>query len=108
MRSAGKTTGRKGVFIGAYIPGELKQSIERRAKAENRTLSQEVTKIPAAALHGGGAPPGSPDRRGPSSVPRRREEDPGGRRRINDLPVIPAEQREGRGVSDRRSRKGRG
>ena len=94
MRRAGKTANRKGVFIGAYIPGELKQSLERRAKAENRTLSQEVTKILAEALHGRGLPPSSPDRRELGSVPRRQDEDPGERRRINDLPVSAGEQRE--------------
>ena len=34
---------RKGVFIGAYVPQELKESLKRRAAAEHRTLSQEIT-----------------------------------------------------------------
>ena len=33
---------RKGVFIGAYVPHELKESLRRRAAAEHRTLSQEI------------------------------------------------------------------
>jgi len=36
---------RKGVFIGAYVPNELKESLRRRAAAEHRTLSQEITRI---------------------------------------------------------------
>ena len=34
---------RKGVFIGAYVPNELKESLRRRAALEHRTLSQEIT-----------------------------------------------------------------
>jgi hypothetical protein len=33
---------RKGVFLGAYVSAELKESLQRRAAAENRTLSQEM------------------------------------------------------------------
>jgi hypothetical protein len=36
---------RKGVFIGAYVPNHLKESLRRRAAAEHRTLSQEITRI---------------------------------------------------------------
>ena len=36
---------RKGVFIGAYVPAELKESLKRRAATEHRTLSQEITRI---------------------------------------------------------------
>ena len=46
---------RKGVFIGAYVPNELKESLRRRAAAEHRTLSQEITRIlvkPLNALAG--------------------------------------------------------
>jgi len=30
---------RKGVFIGAYVPRDLKETLQRRAAAEHRTLS---------------------------------------------------------------------
>ena len=45
---------RKGVFIGAYVPNELKESLRRRAAAEHRTLSQEITRILVEAVHGKG------------------------------------------------------
>ncbi len=35
--------GRKGVFIGAYVPQELKSALESRARQRCRTLSQELT-----------------------------------------------------------------
>ena len=54
---------RKGVFIGAYVPNELKESLKRRAAAEHRTLSQEITRILVEAVHGQGLPSGSVDRR---------------------------------------------
>ena len=54
---------RKGVFIGAYVPNELKDSLRRRAAADHRTLSQEITRILVEAVHGKGLPPGSVDRR---------------------------------------------
>ncbi len=50
---------RKGVFIGAYVPNHLKESLRRRAAAEHRTLSQEITRILEEAVHGRGLPPGS-------------------------------------------------
>lgn len=77
---------RKGVFIGAYVPAELKQSLQRRARAEHRTLSQEVTRILSEALHGQSLPPGSINRRALNSPNRRRETDPNPRRRAGDLP----------------------
>ena len=81
---------RKGVFIGAYVPNELKESLRRRAALEHRTLSQEITRILIEAVHGKGLPPGSVDRRtGQVSVPRRRATDPPERRRAEDLPYIP-------------------
>ena len=67
---------RKGVFIGAYVPNHLKESLRRRAAAEHRTLSQEITRILEEAVHGRGLPPGSLDRRTKESQPRRREERP--------------------------------
>ena len=45
---------RKGVFIGAYVPNHLKESLRRRAAAEHRTLSQEITRILEEAVHGRG------------------------------------------------------
>jgi plasmid stability protein len=81
---------RKGVFIGAYVPNELKESLRRRAALEHRTLSQEITRILIEAVHGQGLPTGSVDRRtGSSSIPRRRATDPPERRRADDLPYIP-------------------
>lgn len=79
---------RKGVFIGAYVPNELKESLRRRAAAEHRTLSQEITRILVEAVHGKGLPAGSIDRRG-GGTPRRRATDPPIRRRAEDLPYIP-------------------
>ncbi len=75
---------RKGVFIGAYVPNHLKESLRRRAAAEHRTLSQEITRILEEAVHGKGLPPGSIDRRAKESIPRRRSTDPGPRRRADD------------------------
>ena len=80
---------RKGVFIGAYVPNELKESLRRRAAGEHRTLSQEITRILTEAIHGRNLPPGSIDRRTPNSPSRRRGNDPFPRRRKNDLPYAP-------------------
>ena len=77
---------RKGVFIGAYVPSDLKESLRRKAAAEHRTLSQEITRILTEAVHGRTLPPGSVDRRAPSSASRRRTTDPYPRRRKDDLP----------------------
>lgn len=82
---------RKGVFIGAYVPNELKESLRRRAAAEHRTLSQEITRILVEAVHGKGLPAGSVDRRNSATVPRRRATDPLPRRRAEDLPFIPGD-----------------
>jgi plasmid stability protein len=76
---------RKGVFIGAYVPNELKESLRRRAAAEHRTLSQEITRILVEAVHGKGLPAGSVDRRTDNTIPRRRTTDPFPRRRSEDL-----------------------
>lgn len=38
-------TARKGVFIGAYVPQGLKESLQRQARSEHRTLSQQITRI---------------------------------------------------------------
>jgi plasmid stability protein len=79
---------RKGVFIGAYVPLELKESLQRRAALEHRTLSQEITRILTEAVHGQGLPAGSIDRRNQNTVPRRRATDPLPRRRAEDLPYV--------------------
>jgi hypothetical protein len=77
---------RKGVFIGAYVPRDLKETLQRRASAEHRTLSQEITRILTEAIHGKQLPPGMIDRRTGGSAPRRRATDPPERRRSSDLP----------------------
>ena len=82
---------RKGVFIGAYVPNELKESLKRRAATQHRTLSQEITRILVEAVHGKGLPSGSVDRRNPNTTPRRRSTDPLPRRRSDDLPYIAPE-----------------
>lgn len=83
---------RKGVFIGAYVPNELKESLRRRAAAEHRTLSQEITRILVEAVHGKGLPTGSVDRRSSTTIPRRRSTDPLPRRRSEDLPYVGSEK----------------
>jgi hypothetical protein len=84
---------RKGVFIGAYVPNHLKESLRRRAAAEHRTLSQEITRILEEAVHGKGLPAGSVDRRTRDSTPRRRASDPTPRRRTGDVPYVPSGNR---------------
>ena len=90
---------RKGVFIGAYVPNHLKESLRRRAAAEHRTLSQEITRILEEAVHGKGLPAGSIDRRARDSQPRRRSTDPAPRRRAADEAYAGGENR----VTDDRS-----
>jgi len=80
---------RKGVFIGAYVPAELKKALQQRATSEHRTLSQEITRILEEAVRGARLPPGFVDRRAPSSPARRRASDPLPRRRKDDLPAEP-------------------
>lgn len=82
---------RKGVFIGAYVPTDLKESLRRRAATEHRTLSQEITRILTEAVHGRSLPPGSIDRRQTVSTPRRRASDPSPRRRAHDVPYASIE-----------------
>ena len=86
---------RKGVFIGAYVPNQLKEALQQRAKAEHRTLSQEITRILEEAIKGRRLPPGFIDRRGDSSGPRRRNSDPLPRRRDGDVPYLPTDQTSG-------------
>ncbi len=88
---------RKGVFIGAYVPNQLKEALQQRARSEHRTLSQEITRILEEAIKGRRLPPGFVDRRNEASGPRRRATDPLPRRREGDLPHVPSE---GTGGSD--------
>lgn len=85
---------RKGVFIGAYVPNELKESLRRRAASEHRTLSQEITRILVEAVHGKGLPVGSVDRRTSITIPRRRTIDPFPRRRVEDLQFETGDKKE--------------
>ena len=82
---------RKGVFIGAYVPNQLKEALQQRARAEHRTLSQEITRILEEAIKGKRLPPGFIDRRGDASGPRRRASDPLPRRREGDVPAYNGE-----------------
>ena len=77
---------RKGVFIGAYVPAELKRALQQRATSEHRTLSQEITRILEEAVKGPRLPPNFVERRAPGQRPRRRDSDPLPRRRRDDLP----------------------
>jgi plasmid stability protein len=86
---------RKGVFIGAYVPNHLKESLRRRAAAEHRTLSQEITRILEEAVHGKGLPAGSIDRRNKETTPRRRATDPAPRRRAVDVSYVPGARKAG-------------
>lgn len=86
---------RKGVFIGAYVPNHLKESLKRRAAAEHRTLSQEITRILEEAVHGRGLPAGSVDRRNKETTPRRRATDPAPRRRAIDVAYGPTGNKAG-------------
>ncbi|MCA1594222.1 MAG: hypothetical protein LC754_16665 [Acidobacteria bacterium] len=79
---------RKGVFIGAYVPADLKKSLQQRAASEHRTLSQEITRILEESVRGARLPPGFTDRRAPNSPARRRDSDPLPRRRKDDLPFV--------------------
>jgi plasmid stability protein len=80
---------RKGVFIGAYVPADLKRALQQRAASEHRTLSQEITRILEESVKGRRLPPGVIDRRAPGSPLRRRNSDPPERRRTGDLPYVP-------------------
>lgn len=86
---------RKGVFIGAYVPADLKRALQQRAASEHRTLSQEITRILEEAIKGRRLPPGFVDRRAEGSGPRRRATDPVPRRREGDVPNIASEHASG-------------
>jgi hypothetical protein len=84
---------RKGVFIGAYVPAELKRSLQQRATSEHRTLSQEITRILEEAVKGPRLPPNFVERRESGQRPRRRDSDPLPRRRRDDKPYAGPENR---------------
>jgi hypothetical protein len=86
---------RKGVFIGAYVPNQLKEALQQRARSEHRTLSQEITRILEEAIKGKRLPPGFIDRRSENTGPRRRSTDPAPRRRDGDVPYIPSDRTPG-------------
>ncbi len=77
------------------MPNDLKESLRRRALAEHRTLSQEITRILEEAVHGRGLPAGSIDRRNRESIPRRRVTDPAPRRRTHDIVYMPSDKASG-------------
>jgi hypothetical protein len=91
---------RKGVFIGAYVPAQLKDALRRRAAGEHRTLSQEITRILEEAVNGRRLPPGAIDRRAPNSATRRRNSDPIPRRRKDDLPYTGPDISSGEGTGE--------
>ena len=91
-KATGKMANRKGVFIGAYVPNQLKEALQQRAKSEHRTLSQEITRILEEAIKGKRLPPGTIDRRAEASGPRRRATDPLPRRREGDVPYISSDR----------------
>ena len=86
---------RKGVFIGAYVPNQLKEALQQRARSEHRTLSQEITRILEEAIKGKRLPPGTIDRRTDTTGPRRRATDPLPRRREGDVPYVPPDRSSG-------------
>jgi hypothetical protein len=75
------------------VPSELKEELQQRARAEHRTLSQEITRILEEAIKGRRLPSGFIDRRAADSAPRRRAIDPPGRRH-DDPPLDPADANE--------------
>ena len=86
---------RKGVFIGAYVPNQLKEALQQRARSEHRTLSQEITRILEEAIKGKRLPPGTIDRRTDTTGPRRRATDPLPRRREGDVPYVTPDRSSG-------------
>ena len=85
---------RKGVFIGAYVPNHLKESLRRRAAAEHRTLSQEITRIRRKRARQGSAS-GSVDRRNRESVPATTKHRSSSRRRTDDITYAPGTGKSG-------------
>jgi hypothetical protein len=85
----GRKRNSKGDYIGAYVSGKVKETLRDRAAAENRTLSQEITRILEEAVKGSRVS-SALDRRAPDSGPRRRDSDPLPRRRKDDLPYVPS------------------
>ena len=69
---------RKGVFIGAYVPRDLKETLQRRAAAEHLHSLSEIKRIRGAVHAANFRPhdrrraPQSPPRAAPSSARQRR------------------------------------
>ena len=42
---------RQGVYLGAYVPTELKKKLKQQAAQQHRTLSQEVIRILTKAVY---------------------------------------------------------
>ncbi len=76
------------------MPDDLREALHRRAEAEHRTLSQEITRILEEAVKGPRLPPNFVERRAPGQLPRRRDSDPLPRRRRDDLPYTGPEPKE--------------
>jgi hypothetical protein len=66
--------------------------LQQRARAEHRTLSQEITRIVEEEIKGRRLPHGFVDRRADTSGPRRRATDPVPRRREGDVPPVSMER----------------
>lgn len=45
MTNENKKPNRNGVFIGGYVPPHVKEFVNRRAKAERKTISQVLKEI---------------------------------------------------------------
>jgi len=50
---------RRGEFVGAYVPSALKRDLEKAARDETRTVSQEIKRRLAISLYGTAEIPGS-------------------------------------------------
>jgi len=85
-------TNRRGVLLEAYVPNELKESLRRRAAADHRTLSQEITRILTEAVHGQGCRPECRPPPGDSTL-RAAAHRPAAAPRSEDLPYVAATAR---------------
>jgi plasmid stability protein len=94
-RDINRMAGRKSNKTSIDVPDDLKETLRRRAAAEHRTLSQEITRILTEAVQGKTLPPGAIDRRTGNSTPHRRATDPPERRRRDDLPLALTSASEG-------------
>ena len=86
---------RKGVFIGAYVPNHLKESLRRRAAAEHRTLSQEITRSWKRLCMARACRRAVSIAASKNHVPRRRATDPAPRRRNVDIAYTPGTGKSG-------------